>query len=161
MKKNMKQIFKCWILSLLACLFQSCIPVYDSVTEVGFRNCTCDTLYVGMSNYNNFDSINYHISPSCELNDSIVDYDSRIIIKEMDFYRRCAIVIPDSLCFFNESNLFVNSDTCYLFLVKYKDAKIYSWDEIRTKKLYGKCIVTRNADGEFDRNIRYMNQSEP
>lgn len=137
-------------------VFSSCIPICDSKTEVGFRNCTGDTIYVGISSCNNFDSIYYQLSSTYEFEDSVVDYNSGILINDYDFYRHCVIAAPDSLCFFADSQLFVNSDTSYFFLIKYRDTKIYSWDEIRAKKLYGRCIVTRNTDGEFDRNIQYM-----
>lgn len=53
-------------------------------------------------------------------------------------------------------DLFEKTDTNYFFLIRYSDAKKYSLDEIRDKKLFGKYIVTRDADGKFDRNIRYM-----
>ena len=78
------------------------------------------------------------------------------LIKEIDFYRRCAIVIPDSLCFFADSQLFVNSDTCYFFLIKWSDAKRCTWDEIREQKRYRTWVVTRDKDGNYDKNIRYL-----
>jgi hypothetical protein len=40
-------------------------------------------------------------------------------------------------------------------LVKWQDAKQYSWDEIRAKKLYRRWVTVKNKDGEFDRNIKY------
>ena len=50
--------------------------------------------------------------------------------------------------------LFNNTDTCYFFLIKWKDAKQYSWDEIRIKKLYHRRIVVRDFNGKFDKTIQ-------
>jgi len=41
-------------------------------------------------------------------------------------------------------------------LIKWSDAKRYSWNEIREQKLYRRWIVARDKDGNYDRNIRYM-----
>ncbi|MBO7100328.1 MAG: hypothetical protein J6W21_10735 [Bacteroidaceae bacterium] len=46
------------------------------------------------------------------------------------------------------------TDTCYFFLIKWSDAKKYSWDEIRDKKMYRTWIVTKDKDGNYDTNIR-------
>jgi len=34
----------------------------------------------------------------------------------------------------------------------------YSWDEIREQKLYRRWIVTKDKDGNYDRNIRYVDE---
>lgn len=65
------------------------------------------------------------------------------------------LIYPDSICATTAEALFSNQDTCYFFLIKWKDAKNYSWDGIRAKKLYKKWITTKNKDGDCDRNIRY------
>jgi hypothetical protein len=64
------------------------------------------------------------------------------------------IILPDSICGISGNYLSCITDTCYFFLVKLKDAKRHSWNEIRSKKLFRKWIVTRNKNGEFDRNIK-------
>lgn len=64
-------------------------------------------------------------------------------------------VYPDSLCSIGVPSLSCIPDTYYFFLIKYDDAKRYSWDEIRAKKLFRKWIVTKNAEGKFDNEIRY------
>jgi hypothetical protein len=76
-----------------------------------------------------------------------------------DYYER-EVVLPDSLCGIEPDILFLNSDTCYFFLIKYEDAKNNSWDEIRAKKLYKKWITVRNKEGEFDTNIKYTEENE-
>ncbi len=53
-------------------------------------------------------------------------------------------------------DLFSDYDTGYLFLIKYRDAKQYTWDEIRKRKLYHRHIVVRDAEGNYDMNIRYQ-----
>ena len=46
------------------------------------------------------------------------------------------IIYPDSSFLINSVYLSVNNDSCYSFLVKWRDANDYTWDEIRRKKLY-------------------------
>ena len=46
----------------------------------------------------------------------------------------------------------------YFFLVKYRDAKSYSYDDIYAKKKYEVFVVTKNSNGDFDRNIKYRDQ---
>ena len=117
----------------MICLLSSCIPVFDSYELMRFKNCTNDTLYIGASFYDaeNIDSL----------------WNERIFVEDF--------IYPDSMCTLDAYCGIKNVDTCYFFMVKYSDSKRYSWDEIRAKKLYGKCVTTRNKDGEFDRNIRY------
>ena len=69
-------------------------------------------------------------------------------------------ILPDSTCWDYEHCLFNNTDTSYLFLVKWSDAHRYSWDEIRANKLYRKWVVTRDKNGEHDMNIRYLDSDE-
>lgn len=46
------------------------------------------------------------------------------------------------------------------FLIKWGNAKRYSWDEICNRKMFNKWIVKRNEEGGFDRNITYENPDE-
>ena len=64
-------------------------------------------------------------------------------------------LLPDSTCWIYDDCLFNKSDTTYFFLIKWSDARKYTWDEIRKNKLYRKWIVTRDKNGEYDTNIRY------
>ena len=138
--------------SLMICLLSSCIPVFDSYELMRFKNCTNDTLYIGASFYDNIDSVFYPLNSECPLSDNYAEnidslWNERIFVEDF--------ICPDSMCTLDAYCGIKNVDTCYFFMVKYSDSKRYSWDEIRAKKLYGKCITTRNKDGEFDRNIRY------
>lgn len=55
------------------CLLSSCIPAMDSVTLARFKNCTNDTLFVGVSSYyNNIDSANCMLEPKWYYEDSIL-----------------------------------------------------------------------------------------
>ena len=151
--KKMRQIFKCLVLSLLICMFQSCVPVLDYFEVIRFKNCTSDSLYIGASLHDNIDSVFDFLDSCCPLSENYAEnvdtlWNVRVFVEDF--------VCPDSLGSLYRDNKINHADTCYFFLVKYSDSRYYSWDEIRTKKLYGKCIVTRNADGELDRNIRYM-----
>lgn len=40
-----------------------------------------------------------------------------------------------------------------IFILVRRDAKQYSWDEIRIKKLYHRRIVVRDCNGKFDKTI--------
>ena len=93
-------------------------------------------------------------------------YNSKLANEELDstmsfwwkdiIIDRETLVFPDSLCSTDEECLFdITHDSCYFLLIKWKDAKKSSLDEVRTKKLYHKWLITRDSDGQFDRNIRY------
>ena len=162
--------------SVIAFLLSSCLPVMDSVTLVGFKNCTNDTLIIGESDYDNIDSVWFdyiHINrlskePLLTLIDSILLDDSKNYLESWEFYdeedkaitptelaeknREEIIVYPDSLLFVDDYSLFDK----YFFLIKLDDAKNHSWDEIRTKKLYKKWFTVKKKDGEFDTNIKYL-----
>lgn len=146
-KKN-RNLLVC--ISVIVSLLSSCIPVMDSVTLVGFKNCTNDTLFVGVSSYNTIDSVGWMLEPLYSFEDSIQcnDKDSCML---NEFY--ADRIYPDSVGKIYDYMLF---DTCYFFLIKYEDAKNHSLDEIRAKKLYKKWVTVRNKEGEFDRNIKYL-----
>ena len=158
--KNKRNLLVC--ISVIVSLLSSCIPVMDygcaaPGNEVEFKNCMNDTLFIGLSHYDNVDSVDAMMYPYYELDDDN-DPQANIFISLWGWdYLTAASngVYPDSLCRISEKYLFDNTDTCYVFLVKHEDARNHSWDEIRTKKLYKKWIVIRNEDGEFDRNIKY------
>lgn len=122
-----------------------------------FKNCTTDTLVIGISHYDNIDSVYnllwplYNTKLANEELDSTVSFGWKDITIDRD-----ALVFPDSLCSTDEECLFdIAYDSCYFFLIRWRNVKNSSWDEIRTKKLYHKWLITRDSDGQFDRNIRY------
>ena len=169
-KKN-RNLLVC--ISVIVSLLSSCIPVMDSVTLVGFKNCTNDTLVIGESDYDNIDSVWFGSIDVDRLSkeslftsiDSILLDINKDYLESCEFYdeenitpeelteknKEGMITYPDSLFFVNEYRLFDR----YFFLIKLEDAKNHSWDEIRAKKLYKKWITVRNKDGEFDTNIKY------
>ena len=153
---------------IFMCLFVTLSCVYDVGVSVSFKNCTDDTLFVGASHYDNIDSIEEQVFPNTILANGNVD--TTVISlwkdgkKEMENGYRVYIsvhkdwfICPDSMCTISGFYLFNynKTDTCYFFLIKLSDAKKFSWDEIRSKKLYGKWIVAKNKNGDFDRNIKY------
>ena len=169
-KKN-RNLLVC--ISVIVSLLSSCIPVMDSVTLVGFKNCTNDTLVIGESDYDNIDSVWFGSIDVDRLSkeslftsiDSILLDINKDYLESCEFYdeenitpeelteknKEGMITYPDSLFFVNEYRLFDR----YFFLIKLEDAKNHSWDEIRAKKLYKKWITIRNKDEEFDTNIKY------
>jgi hypothetical protein len=171
-KKN-RNLLVC--ISVIAFILSSCLPVMDSVTLVGFKNCTNDTLIIGESDCNDIDSVWWFgerferpsKEPLLTSIDSILLDDSKNYLESWEFYdeeykaitptelaeknREEIIVYPDSLYFVNEYLLFDK----YFFLIKLEDAKNYSLDEIRAKKLYKKWVIERKMFGRYDRNIKY------
>lgn len=159
MNKKNRNLLVC--ISVIASLLSSCIPVmdYGFFRQARFKNCTNDTLFIGVSHYNTIDSIFYqlyHIADdSVGVNTKNISLWNNLDKREIPDYYETGIVLPDSLCGINPDYMFLNSDTCYFFLIKYEDAKNHSWDEIRAKKLYKKWFTVKKKDGEFDTNIKY------
>lgn len=158
--KRHRNLLVCF--SVIASLLSSCLPVMDSVTLVGFKNCTNDTLIIGESDYDNIDSTCWFGEridrPSKEpllisiRNIDMTYCDTVITPKEQaKMAREGMITYPDSFFYVNEGLLFHT----YFFLIKLEDAKNHSWDEIRAKKLYKKWNVVRNKYGGYDTNIKY------
>lgn len=152
--KTVKNIIKSLLVVLIVIyVISACIPIIHTRTCVFFRNYTKDTLFVGASLYDNIDSVNSMLFPNYarydDLDTIIVFQHKYLNVHPTDF------VLPDSLCRGEPNYLFNEHDTCYFFLVKWKDAKNYSFDEIRKKKLYHRWIVTRDKKGKFNTDIRY------
>ena len=138
-----------------------------------FKNHTSDTLYIGASHYDDIDSIDKQLEPCWWIpTNSILDTTDVSLWERKtehsdDYYcvfeaNRDWYIYPDSICSVDYYYLFDNgeNDTCYFFLIKWSDAKRYSWDEIRANKLYRKWVVTRDKNGEHDMNIRYLDSDE-
>ena len=143
------------VIFIVLCTILSCIPPICSSRHAAiFQNKTNDTLLICVSRYDCIDSMLFILSPLYRHADNnqgsadIAQWEG-ITIKDTDY------VSPDSLCRTDAEALFVSQDTCYFFLVKWKDVKKYSWDEIRAKKLYRRWVTVKNKDGDCDRNIRY------
>lgn len=152
-----------------ACVFtvglvSSCIlPIMDIVNNVSFRNCTNDTLLIGASHYNNMDSIETALwSMNCDIRSSYTnDFDtvSYPVLEGPDFsFENRDIVFPDSICYIDESYMHDNFDTCYLFLIRWSDARKYSWDEIRANNKFYIQTVTKDDWGSYNTEIKYTNQ---
>jgi len=141
---------------------------------IAFKNCTNDTLFVGAFHCDNTDSVDcqleprYHRKPDNSILDSTdVSLWEIKVVRSGDCYVnfipcKYGYVYPDSICSIDDCYLNDKdkSDTSYFFLIKWSDAKRYSWDEIRANKLYRKWVVTRDKDGNYDTNIRYSDSDE-
>ena len=150
---NKKVIFTCTFTSLY--VLYSCIPFCYSNYCEEFKNCTEDTLLIGAAHCDDIDSV---VFPLYAPHSSFCNENHCSEIKLWKSTERSSdIIYPDSLCGIFADFFLPTYDTCYFFLVKYKDAKMYSYDEIRAKKLYGKFVVINGSNGIVDRNIRYMN----
>jgi len=133
-------------------LFSSCIPICDSRTVAIFKNGTNDTLYIGASHFDMIDSVDCQLQPAYLVVDSDTFFSKVTLWNGVDI--RGSIVYPDSSFTIDGNYLFNNTDTCYFFLIKSKDAKKYSWDEIRAKKIYRRRVIVQNCDGKFDQMIQ-------
>ena len=162
-KKKSKCLWKV-ILPIIYLLFVSttCEPWAQNTF---FNNCTKDSLFVGASHCNNMDSMDYILSPRYIYSAGGLDSVEFSLLKGSNpsfCFDERDIIFPDSICFIDIDYLFDNDkiDTCYFFLIKWSDAKKYSWDEIRDKKMYHTWIVARNKNGEYDTNIRYSESAD-
>lgn len=157
--KNKRNLLVC--ISVIVSLLSSCIPAMDSVTLARFKNCTNDTLFIGVSSYSNIDSAYCLLMPKWYYEDSILCNNKDICLWN-DINAGGKKIFPDSVGKIYDYLLFDinNTDTCFFFLLKNEDVKNHSWDEIRAKKLYKKWITVRNKEGEFDTNIKYTEENE-
>lgn len=157
-----------WFILLRVLFFQglviSCtLPVMDIVNNVGFRNCTNDTLLIGASHYNYMDSIEVVLwSMNCDMRPSITnDFDTvgYSVLKGPDLnFENTDVIFPDSVCYIDESYMFDNFDTCYLFLIRWSDAEKYTWDEIRVYNKFYIQTVTKDDWGAYNTDIKYTSQ---
>lgn len=124
--------------------------VIDYVRNELFVNCTNDTLFICPSHCNDIDSIYDRAFPLYSQSRCMNDY----VLFEVNglYIHNNEAIFPDSTC---RTDYYLLSDTAYFFLIKWSDAKKYTWDEIRKNKLYRKWIVTRDKDGNYEKNIRY------
>lgn len=147
--ENIKRSIVVFVIFVL-CIY-SCIPVFDARIEIVFNNVTGDTLFIGASHSNRIDDVGYVVSPhyqSCDSDTiSIFLWNGLNVSKDW--------VFPDSICLIDQSYLFAKSDTCYFFLIKRENALRYSWDEIRSQKLYRVWKTVKNKEGNFDKDIKY------
>lgn len=132
------------------------MPIIHTRHVAKFKNCTTDSLFVGLSYYNTIDSVSSLLYPcynTSEINrndtSSIFPW-KNVVVGEFDY------VCPDSMCSADCEILFRDNDTCYFFLVKWKDAKMHSWDEIRKEKLYHRLVVTKDKEGKINTDIKYV-----
>ena len=131
--------------------------VIDYVRNELFVNCTNDTLFICPSHCNDIDSIYDRAFPLYSQSRCMNDY---VLLEVNGLYiHNSEAIFPDSTCR-TDYYLLRKTDTTYFFLIKWSDAKRYSWDEIRDKKMYHTWIVTKDKNGEYDKNIRYSDSDE-
>lgn len=126
--------------------------VIDYVRNELFVNCTNDTLFICPSHCNDIDSIYNRVFPLYSQSRCMNDY---VLLEVNGLYiHNNEAIFPDSTCM-TDYYLLRETDTTYFFLIKWSDARKYSWDEIRKKKLHRKWVATRNKKDEYEKNIRY------
>ncbi len=158
-----------YFLSIVLVIFYILTTSTSCRRVICFSNCTNDTLYIGASHYDDIDSIDNQLTPDYDIYDNIILDTTRISLWREKIIKNCHIrarkdcfVYPDSSCVIdcNYMNYKGKLYTTYFFLIKWSDAKRYSWDEIRANKLYRKWIVAKDEDGNYDTSIRYSDSDE-
>ena len=152
MHKTNSNICIIGVVLFIICLFFSC--VMDIARNEFFVNCTNDTLFICPSHCNDIDSIYDRAFPFYSQLSRKDDMEVLLEVNGLYIHNNEAI-LPDSTCR-TDYYLLRKTDTAYFFLIKWSDAHRYSWDEIRANKLYRKWVVTRDKDGNYDKNIRYL-----
>ena len=181
MNTNKRKISILGAVIVFICLFSSCVraKVRDSVVidsardyiiidlaegvmdfarNEFFVNCTNDTLFICPSHCNDIDSIYDRAFPLYSQSSCKDDMNVLLEVNGLYIHNNEAI-FPDSTCWTNYYML-RKTDTAYFFLIKWSDARKYSWDEIRENKLYRKWVVTRNKKDEYEKNIRYSDSDK-
>ena len=140
---------------VITLMLLSCLPVCKR-TLVLFKNCTKDTLIIGVSNYDNIDSVHSIMTIDNVPSDNSID------IQGISLWKKCesminkeAIIYPDSPCVIDEVCLFQDVDTCYFFLIKIADARKKSLKQILDDNLYNRWYITKKDDYKYDREIKY------
>ena len=139
-KVNMKKIFLLVIISAFLFLTTTC--VYDTMSCMRIINRTNDTILVCSARYNNFDSVEYCIG----LDMLPIEFDD---MKKIITSNDNILVLPDSIGRYWElgfrNNFFRHNEDNkgYFFIIKLETVKDYTWEEIRSNKLYETMIITR------------------
>lgn len=126
--------------TLVILMMSSC--VIDVRHDIRVKNSTSDSLYFGVSEYNNIDSVHYILIPDRKITDICDDTMNVSLWNGMNV--RELAVYPDSMCSNGSITLFGDRDTGYVFVIKRQIARTYSFDDIRKRKLYEKVMVTKN-----------------
>ena len=141
MKMNGKILI---VMSIILTTLTSC--VMDRKTTFFIRNCTNDTLLIGLlesdtlANWKDWNAEDFVTT-----NDT--DEDKQALTKAI--IGRFAL--PDSTLF-ADPDVFCFKDTCYIYAIKWQIAKHYTIEEIRAKKLYDRRAVTKK---DFNKNRIY------
>lgn len=169
--KRISNRFLLWFALIIFYILSSC---FSCVEIARFENCTNDTLYICTSYYDDIDSIVNQLFPLYD--EAKNNLDSTDVSLWNNYRRKKATegksksfeaqkdwyIYPDSFCGIldPEYSLFTNSDTCYFFLIKWKDTKMNSWDEICRKRMYHRWVVTKSRKGKFEKKIKYPDSEE-
>lgn len=141
---------------LICQMLSSCIPGFDTVHSIKVKNCTRDTLIIGGSLYNCFDSVDVFLEAS---NDTA--FSSFTSIDESGYLNiHGNLILPDSIGRTTYSSLFNRNHTGYLFIIKLSNARKYAWADIGKHKLYDIKVVTPNDELQYSNKIIEVNSSK-
>ena len=143
---GIRQASKFLLLSSLA--LNSCIIIDTKPLGYCIKNCTNDTLLIDLDEAKNLNGGFYWKAYGRDTMITIPDDTTTVFIhgKQVDVcnaYR----VLPNAKSI-GFPTLF-NSDTCYLYVIKWQIVTSYSLEEIRSRRLYDMMVVTKK---DFDRN---------
>lgn len=121
-------------------LFILCSCIMDRKTTFFIKNSTNDTLLIELSESDTLVNKKYWSKRDEEIK---IPVDS----KELETVLSNSIIghfaIPNAVLFVNPS-VFLLNDTCYIYAIKWSEAKHNTFDEIRTRRLYDKRVVTKD-----------------
>lgn len=117
-------------------ILSSCTVIHNSVC---LKNCTNDTLYIGMSEYDNLDSVRDQFLPNDLAFIDSVSKTKNIGEWNEKYFRECPIY-PDSICWFPKVGMLSHS---YIFIIQKQIAKNHTLKDIRKNKLYNRITITK------------------
>lgn len=140
------------ILLLSSFSLNSCVIIDTKPLGYTVKNCTNDTLLIDICETDTIsDEIYWDTNPVDVPSDdtTTVCIDGKMV-NIYNFFR----VMPHT-----KSNGFypLNGDTCYIHKMKWRIVTHFSWNEIRSKKMYNTMIVTKK---DFDSNRIYEFKKE-
>ena len=127
------------IMLIIIVTLSSCIM--DRKTTFYIKNCTKDTLLMGLSGADSF--VDWQFGGKQEKG-TILPNDADKI--EITFHKDIigSIALPDSTIYV-DPYLYDQHDTCYIYTIKLDIAQHHSIDEICTEKLYDRQVVTKKS----------------
>lgn len=107
---NIKRNYREWLIIIIFS-FSSCVPILHTKELVVFNNCTTDTVYIGVSYYDDIDSVYEQAYPHYDFTaNNRADTTGISLWERINFNSSCYI-LPDSAYSINADLLLKDADT--------------------------------------------------